>query len=134
MLESIRKRNWKIGDTVFYHEPFGDTICDGVICGIIGSENPLVTIRGITVPGTTNRYVSQLFSTREEILAAVESSNKRKQEKYEGEIQDIGDLVLFAWRHAICGEDSDFVARQAYQNRTRALLGIDLERMSEPYM
>lgn len=68
------------------------------------------------------------FLKKEDAEKCLQEHRFKRISSYKESIQTVEDLVSFAYNNCLCGEEyADYDARQAYQERTMELLGIDLD-------
>lgn len=122
------KQTWTAGDTCFYHEPYLDSIVEGVIYG----ENKTphthhVTIRGIYVPGIVGRNADEVFETHSDAMTALAKWHDSLFNQYVESMKTPEDIIRFAYNNPVArGDDTNWEARAALKARAKELMGIDL--------
>lgn len=121
------RTDWRHGEKAWYESiyAYDDTIHSGEVksVGEYGATmKDDVTGSFVTLP------FDAMFTSGEFAAEALQDENRRKINEYKAAITDVGELVKFAYDRAVCRceEYTDWTAREAYRERTRELLGLDL--------
>ncbi len=130
MIENPKHINWSIGQKCYFFESWTSQIQDGIIANITHqSDNVTVaSVKGITLPGSTNRLIEHLFDTEASAQEALADYKKAKAQRLADKINSIEDLVSFAYGYCVapCEEYTDWTAREVYAAKAKELLGIEL--------
>lgn len=132
------KTDWEIGQTCYFARDYYDAPREGRIKGMdIESSFPTVTV---ACPDSTSFLNTEsLFETHEDVVAAKVAYYLDKVRKLEAEMPDVGALVRFAYTHQVSPYSGYTnretleanLAREAYRNRAKDLLGITLTKEDE---
>lgn len=133
-------KHYKIGQVVYYHEVWSDSICSGIIESIetinntiaIGLEDVGVVDKNCNIvcptPGHTCREPKDLYPTVAAAYNDIERKNNLRVQQWCKEIKTVEDLVRFPLQHSLNGEEyTDHNARKAYQIRAKELLNITFD-------
>lgn len=127
----------KVGDIVYFYETWSDAVIKGRVTNIseLGTEvncSCCVDEKGEEVCeqyGRTLRTKEELFFSAQEAYDTHAKQSHDKLCEYCKEIETVTDLIRFPLKHCLKGEEyTDQIARQAYEIRTKDLLGIDIRR------
>lgn len=116
------KTDWFPGDVCAYVKPYSEKIKVGYVQSVTGQR---AIVKAMDEPGTTVLEYSQMFVNRDDALDAIEKLNAEKVADYKGEINDVNDLVVFAYTHNITTDNPQ--ARKAYRERVQELLSLNLD-------
>lgn len=120
----------EINQKVWFKESWTERIVCGFITEIerhLGDENHIIAINGNpqwkdSFIGTTHQSPNNLFTTKEEAIAAVEEENQKRVDNYKAEITDIASLVAFPLSHPFGAEEyTNYEAIRAYKERAKEL-------------
>lgn len=124
------KTDWRLGQTCFFIQSYSDLVVEARIRDVYNSPDfPAATLSGVSVYGTSDMPLHALFETSEEAHAAQKAHHFSKVQGFEAEMPDVASMVRFAYTHqvGVCEEYTDWAAREAYKNRAKSLMGIDLD-------
>ena len=129
----------KVGDIVYFYEHWTDSIEKGKIeslnefDGVKTAEVKhigIVDMDGATICktyGTSTRKIEALYPSSTAAYEAYFKKNIENTNKYKDEIKTLKDLVVFPLYNCLNGEEyTDYDAKEAYKQRAKELLGIDL--------
>ena len=116
----------KIGQTVWFHESWTNTIEEAVITDIVSCDHiDYVSLKVLKV-GMCNQTLENIYPSKQACEKAVEMKNMEMINSYKKEITDLKALVTFAVTHCIgpSEEYTDYNARKAFIDRAEELIGI----------
>lgn len=123
------KRDWKPGDPCFFLASWSGAVTKARISEIHNDPHPYARLVCLEpAPGDTCRCLDELFLTSRDAQDAAVSASNGRRDAFESEIRTVEDLVRFGFEHCVCRaeEYTDWEARDAYKNRAKVLLGLDL--------
>lgn len=123
------KHDWRPGDTCFFLANWSGAVTRARISEIHDDAEPYARLScQEPAPGDTCRHLDELFQTRKDAETAAVSASNSRRKAFESQIQTVEDLVRFDFEHCVCQaeEYTDWDAREAYKNRARSLLNMDL--------
>lgn len=121
------KLNWNIGDTAYFYDPVTGMIKKGTVRETISKEEIFV---GPSVPGTMlpmQKTVDQLFYDEKKAYDALERTIEKQTMEYSDEVRTTEDLLRFALDHDLKVHVYKQPERQAFIQKAKELLGVDLE-------
>ena len=122
--------NYKIGDIVYVNGPWNVAEkCE--ITSEQGSRkngDGFYSVHSLDLGGSFGAFTDNIFSTKEDAIAAHKRKSDENIAKYKEEIKNLNDLLKFPLDHCFCGEEyTDYDAIQAYKTKAFELTGIVLE-------
>ncbi|MCR5166756.1 MAG: hypothetical protein K6C13_06005 [Oscillospiraceae bacterium] len=69
-----------------------------------------------------------VFESLDDLLRFVQNNHEKEVEAYKAEINTIEDLIAFALKYPLCGEDPDYAAKEAYIAKATELTNKQGER------
>ncbi len=122
--------NYKIGDVVYVNGPWN--VAEK--CKITSEWNSkkngdgAYSVRSLDLGSSFGASINNIFSTKEDAIAAYKRKSKENIAKYKAEIKNLNDLLEFPLNHCFCGEEyTDYDAIRAYKTKAFELTGIVLE-------
>ena len=83
--------------------------------------------------GHYGSYENDLYKSAKEAYTARENKHLERQSQFMAQIRNVEDLMRFPLDNCFCGEEyTDHDAVIAYKQRTKELMGIDLECVFKP--
>ena len=136
------ENKYQMGQIVFYYENWDDTVRKATISKICEHENgrPTESVKLsdiatvdyagnylCSICGTTHRHPADVYPTAKAAYEAAEKRNRNQVQGYCAMIRTVKELICFPLQHSLCGtEYTDQQAREAYIQRAKELLGIDM--------
>lgn len=121
------RTNWKTGDTAYYMSVYAydNTVHSGRV-EVLGENG--ATMRDCAGGGFVTLPFGNLFDTMQSASDTLADRHRNAVDAYKSEIPDVAALVRFSYCHEVCPceEYTNWAAREAYRERTRELLGLDL--------
>lgn len=123
------EKTFKVGDRVWFWEPWVNQSMSGVIARINIFEPNYAYIKR-DEGGETTRYFNDLFPTEKKLLEFRKEKDDQLISQYKSEINNIEDLIKFMYDNVIstkgCGY-TNYCARTAVREKAKELLNIELE-------
>ena len=121
--------NYKIGDVV-YVNGFWEV---AERCKITSDKDrkkngdEAYSVDSLEMGGSFGASVDNIFSTKEDAIAAYKRKSEENVAKYKKEIKNLNDLLEFPLNHCLNGSEyTDYDAIQAYKTKAFELTGIVL--------
>lgn len=83
-------------------------------------------VHSLEIGGTFGVLEDSIFATKEEAVQDAVLKSKEQTEKYCKEIKNMDDLLKFPLDHCLCGDYTDYEAKQAYKIRVKEIVGLNL--------
>lgn len=121
---------FKIGDVVWAYDTWGN-LTSGKITNIITDANTTwYELRGCNETiGSYGAKADDCYATKNECIKAAQETDAKRCAEYKASIKDVKDLVAFAYNNNISWSEeyTNLVARKAYCERAKELLGLQLD-------
>lgn len=75
---------------------------------------------GEPVYGTVGVPLENIFETHKQALEEYKQRSASKIAEYESQMKTLDDMIVFAFTHVIVGDDCDWDAKKAYENRMKS--------------
>lgn len=120
----------KINQKVWFKESWTERIVCGFVSEITrhsDNEEHIIKVKGKSYLedsfiGITHQSPNNLFTTKEEAIAAAKKESQDWVDDYKKEITDIASLVAFPLSHTFYAEEyTDYEAIRAYRERAKEL-------------
>lgn len=130
-------KGFKIGDRIWFNIAYGGPSV-GTITGFKREEiNNAYTDTCVTyakirlnMGGTTMASVNEIYTSSDELLKANEKKTAERVARIKDHLPDVESLIRYMYDTAVsmnAEEYTDWIGRQAVQERAKELLGIDLD-------
>lgn len=125
------KKGFKIGDLVWFNMTYAGPVV-GTITGFKTRTDTCIEYAEIhlNMGGTTMAPVNELYTSSDELLKANEKKTAEEVARIKDHLPDVESLVRYMYNNAVsmdAQEYTDWIGRQAVQERAKELLGIDLD-------
>lgn len=126
----IKINDIKINQKVWFKESWTERIVCGFVSEITrhsDNEEHIIKVKGKSYLedsfiGITHQSPNNLFTTKEEAIAAAKKESQDWVDDYKKEITDIASLVAFPLSHTFYAEEyTDYEAIRAYRERAKEL-------------
>lgn len=126
----IKINDIKINQKVWFKESWTERIVCGFVSEITrhsDNEEHIIKVKGKSYLedsfiGITHQLPNNLFTTKEEAIAAAKKESQDWVDDYKKEITDIASLVAFPLSHTFYAEEyTDYEAIRAYRERAKEL-------------
>ena len=124
MVKIENSNKYKIGDKVWWFDPWG-TLRWGIIYDIV-SDHAAIYENG-RKGSHCGAALEKCWPSEDECRKAEAQRSELQTAEYRESITSVEDLVKFLFEHDVNGEDHDYDARRAAEERAKELLGLDIE-------
>lgn len=121
-------KNIKVGQEVWFKSTW-TSVNSGIVTEICdGKAEGYVMLKGTRETyGSTGAKIDDCYTTKEELLQALQAEHDNKVKNYCQSIQTVEDLVRFCYDHNFTAEEyTDWEAKKAAEIRAKELLDITL--------
>lgn len=98
-----------------------------IVSSVPSKSDGFVKVKfGAPLYGTANIPAENCFQTEKGARESLEIRHQKRLQEHKASITNIVQLLQFPMHTCISGEDQDEIARQAYYERAKELLGIEI--------